>query len=60
MPEALTKIDIKRTDVKNIYHDSILSNTDKCDIKHTITPTKHKPNTDKYKKEVWNNEYCIL
>ena len=26
---------------------TILSNTDKCDIKHTSTPTKYVPNTDK-------------
>ena len=48
MPEAVTTIDKKRTDVKNIYPDSIVSNTDTRDIKHAIVPTKHIPNSDKY------------
>ena len=38
---------IKLTDVKNIYPDSIVSNTDKCDIKYTTTQTKHQHNTNK-------------
>ena len=47
MSKILTKVNTKQTDVKNIYPDSIVSNTDKCVIKHTATPTKHKPDTDK-------------
>ena len=31
-----------------MYHDSIVSNTDTCDIKLTSTPTKDVPNTNKY------------
>ena len=45
--ETLTRIDTKQTNVKNIYSDSIVSNTDKCDIKHTRTLIKNVPNTDK-------------
>ena len=37
--KILTKNNTKQTDVKNIYSDSIVSNTDKCDIKHKDTPT---------------------
>ena len=48
MSKTLTKVNAKRTNVKNIYPDSIVSNTDKCVIKHTSTPTKHVPNSDKH------------
>ena len=37
----------KQIDVKNIFFDSIVFNSEKCDIKHTCTPTKHVPNTEK-------------
>ena len=47
MPQILTRIDTKRTNVKNIYPDSIICNTDKRDIKCTSIPTKLVPNTDK-------------
>ena len=40
-------INTKQTDIKNIYPDSIVSNTYTCDIKYTSTPAKHVPNTDK-------------
>ena len=40
-------VNTKQTDVKNIYPDSIVSNTENDDIKHTSTPTKHVPNTNK-------------
>ena len=55
MPEALTRIDTQQTDDKNIYPDSVVSNTDKCDIKHSGTPTKNVPNTDKS-----NIKYTII
>ena len=45
--KTFTKINTKQIDVKNIYKDSIVSNTEDCDIKHTSTPTKYVPNTDK-------------
>ena len=48
MPEVLTIIEAKWTYIKNVYPDSIVSNTDKCDIKYTSTLTKHTPKTDKY------------
>ena len=47
MLKILSKNNTKQTDVKNIYPDSIASNTDKYDINHTSTLTKHVPNTDK-------------
>ena len=47
MLKILSKNNTMQTDVKNIYPDSIASNTDKCVIKHTATPTKHKQDTDK-------------
>ena len=48
VPEAFTKINTTQRDFKNIYPDSIVFDTDKCDIKDTSTPTKHVPNTDKH------------
>ena len=54
MPEALTRIDTKQTDVKNIFPDSIVSNNATCSIKPTSTPTKHVPNTD-----IYNIKYTI-
>ena len=47
MSKILTRNNTKQTEVKNIYPDSIVSNTNKCDIKHTATPTKYVPDTDK-------------
>ena len=47
MSKILTKIYTKQTDIKNIYPDSKVSKADKCDIKHTATPTKYVSNTDK-------------
>ena len=46
MSKILPRVNTKQIDVKNIYPDSIASNTDKCVIKHTATSTKHVPNTD--------------
>ena len=43
---ALTKVNTKLTDVKNIHLDYKVSNTENCDIKHTSTPTKYVPNND--------------
>ena len=46
--KILPKVDIKQTDIKNIYPNYVLYNTDKCDIEHTSTPTKHATNIDEY------------
>ena len=40
------KVNIKHTDIKKIYPDCMVSNTDKCAIEHRSTPSKHIPNTD--------------
>ena len=48
LSKTLTKVNTKQTDIKNIYPDSIVSNTDQYDIKHTSTPKEHLPNTINY------------
>ena len=47
MSKTLPKVNTKQKDVNNIYPDCIISNTDKYDVKHTSTPTKHVSNADK-------------
>lgn len=42
MSKTLTKVNTKQTDVKNRYPDCVVSSTNNCEIKHTLTPTKHK------------------
>ena len=47
MSKTLPKVNIKQTDIKNIYPNYIVSNTDKYDIKHASIPTQYGPNIDK-------------